>query len=166
MNRVTAKGSLPAKQSDPRVDFTRSSVPVLVAIGVLAVVIGIVVGIWNPLLNHSASVEGALVDHLFGAMLGVATAIFVVVELSLLYFMITGRRRRGDDEDEEGLPFHGNTTLEIVWTIIPAALVTLTALASYGVLVINERPSADPITVEVTGQQFSWQFYYPSLDVT
>jgi cytochrome c oxidase subunit II len=166
VNRVVQKGSLPAKKSDPRVDFGRSNMPAFIAIGLAAVVIGVIVGFWNPLLNNAASVEGNIVDRLFGTMLGVATAIFIVVEAGLLYFIIKGRRRGDDDDDEEGLSFHGNTSLEIIWTAIPAALVTLTALGSYAVLTLIEQPQRDALKVEVTGQQFAWSFYYPSLDVT
>ncbi len=139
--------------------------PAFIAIGLAAVVIGVLIGFWNPLMNNAASVEGSIVDRLFGTMLGVATAIFVVVEAGLLYFIITGRRR-GDDDEDEGLSFHGNTNLEIVWTAIPAALVTLTALGSYAVLSFIEQPQRNALRIEVTGQQFAWSFYYPSLDVT
>jgi cytochrome c oxidase subunit 2 len=135
----------------------------MIIIGLLAVVLGVLTGIVNPLLNHSTATGGAEVDSLFSLMLGVATTVFVVVQGVLLYSIVRFRSR--SDAEEDGPPVRGNVPLEIVWTAIPAALVTGLALFSYTTLAATELPLPGAMTVQVTARQFSWDFYYPDRDV-
>ncbi|MFL5519276.1 MAG: cytochrome c oxidase subunit II [Gemmatimonadales bacterium] len=78
--------------------------------------------------------------------------------------------RAGPDDDLDGPPIHGNTRLEIVWTAVPAVLVTAISIVSAVVLAKNEHiphasaASSDkltPLVVDVTAQQFAWSFQYP-----
>src|SRR5918994_2541458 len=59
-------------------------------------------------------------NSLFLPVFWVAVAIFVIVEGALLFFAIRYRHRKGRDT----IPpqFHGNTRLEIAWTILPAVI--------------------------------------------
>jgi cytochrome c oxidase subunit 2 len=70
----------------------------------------------------------------------------------------------------DGPPIHGHTGLEIVWTAVPAALVTAISIVSAIVLAKNDHlPKASaanpnplkPLVVDVTAQQFAWSFQYP-----
>ena len=54
----------------------------------IAGIAGIVVGIVNPFLSHAASTQGTLIDTLFSITLGVATAVFVIVQGVLLYSIV------------------------------------------------------------------------------
>ena len=144
--------------------FDNTSKLVAIAIGVIAGVAGIVVGIVKPFLNHAASAEGTLIDTLFGITLGVATAVFVIVQGFLLYAIIRFGRQEGDETD--AVPVRGNVRLEIVWTAIPAIVILIIGLLSYQVLAAIERPQAGQMTVEVKAQQYAWQFYYPEQDLT
>ncbi len=137
---------------------------VLVAVAALLFIgAGIVVTSFNLFLPTAASAEAAAVDALFNIMLGIATVIFLIVEAGLLYSAIRYARKKGDDSD--GPPLHGNNTLEIVWTAVPAIIVFFLAIASYQVFVAQRTPSSDELTIEVTGQQFQWSYYYPDEDV-
>src|SRR5262249_40915999 len=60
----------------------------------------------------------------------------------------------------DGPPVHGNTTIEIVWTVIPAVLVTAISVVSAVVLTQNGNAGSNPLVVRVLGQQFSWTFTY------
>ncbi|MDQ2960285.1 MAG: hypothetical protein M3R48_04455, partial [Candidatus Dormibacteraeota bacterium] len=89
-------------------------------------------------------------------ILGTFTAVM------LLYSMFRFRRKSDDDEPRQ---FHGNTRLEIFWTLVPLAVF----LALFGLTVsqmafINDAPVASASTqvmhVTVIGQQFSWTFDY------
>ncbi len=133
-------------------------------LGIAAVVAGIGMGLWNPLLRRAASVEGAEIDTLFSIALGVGTAIFVVVQGALIYSIIRFSRQPGDESD--GPPIRGNTTLEVLWTAIPAGIVVMLAIYSYQVLATIERPQPDALEVEVKGLQYAWEFYYPASGVT
>jgi len=88
-------------------------------------------------------------------MIGVLGAIVVM----LLRF----RRREGDPIPKQT---HGNTPLEIGWTILPALIILgFVGVPMLPVLFdIGRNPSADAYPVNVTGIQWAWQFEYP--DVT
>ena len=82
--------------------------------------------------------------------------------LMLLYSMFRFRRKHDDEEPRQ---FHGNTRLEIFWTLVPLAVF----LSLFGVTVsqmgfINDAPAASPtnpvLNITVIGQQFSWTFDY------
>ena len=65
------------------------------------------------------------------------------------------------DDDSDGPPIHGHTGVEIVWTAVPAILVTAISVISGIVLVQNDRAGANPLNVNVTARQFAWTFAYP-----
>ncbi|MGE5272803.1 MAG: cytochrome c oxidase subunit II, partial [Verrucomicrobiota bacterium] len=65
------------------------------------------------------------------------------------------------DDDSDGPPIHGNTAIEIVWTAVPAILVTAISVVSSVVLVQNENTPKNHLNVGVTARQFAWSFTYP-----
>jgi cytochrome c oxidase subunit 2 len=76
----------------------------------------------------------------------------------LLYAYFRFRRRSDDDEPEQ---VHGNTRLEITWTIIPLAVfLSLFALTAFNMPFVNDTPASAQMSVTVVGQQFSWTFDY------
>src|SRR5207245_10802562 len=77
------------------------------------------------------------------------------------YSVVWFRRKPADDSD--GPPIHGHTGLEIVWTVIPTLLVTAISVLSAVVLAKNGDAGPNPLRIEVTAQQFTWSFGYPSL---
>ena len=56
----------------------------------------------------------------------------------------------------DGPPMHGHTALEIVWTAIPAVLVTAISIVSAIVLAKNGGAGTNPLVVKVIAQQFAW----------
>jgi len=135
-----------------------------ILIGVAAGVVGFLMYLFNPFLRGAASVEGALIDHLFSITLGIGTAVFVIVQGLLLYSIIRFSRQPGDETD--GPPIRGNHRLEIIWTVVPALTVIFLSLLSYRVLALIELERPEEMVVEVTGIYPIWQFYYPEYDVT
>lgn len=101
---------------------------------------------------------------LFYIIFWAAVVVFVVVVGILLYSVIRFRRKEGED----GIPaqIHGNTPLEIAWTIAPA--IVLVAIAVPTVIFIfdisdTEREGA--LEVTVIGHQWWWEFEYPEENV-
>jgi len=90
-----------------------------------------------------------------------AIVIFVGVEAALLYIILKFRRRY---PEQVGKQYHGNTTIEVVWTVIPTILVAAIALGSYFELVKDFTPEAAAsgadFTVAVRGYQFNWKYTY------
>lgn len=137
------------------------------AVAVLALVL-IALGLWAAqevnLLPALAASRATEVDRLFRMLVGIATVIFLIVEGGLLYAVLRFRRRPGDEG--EGAGYHGNNSLEIVWTLIPAIIVVVIGFTSYQTLAKIERPEREPMVVEVVGRQFSWLFRYPQAGLT
>lgn len=133
----------------------------LIIIALVFIVLGFAATNLN-LMPEQASTRALVVDRLFHVMLGIATFIFLVVEGALLYAVLRFRARPEDESD--AAPIHGNPSLEIVWTLIPAIIVLVIGIYSFRVLTTIERPGANPMVVEVVGRQFSWEFRYPDQD--
>ncbi|HLG50971.1 MAG TPA: cytochrome c oxidase subunit II [Chloroflexota bacterium] len=101
---------------------------------------------------------------LYNLIFWMAVVVFVLVEGLLLFTALRFRRRTSD-----GIPsqIHGNTRLEIVWTIIPVliliviAVPTITTIASAST--IPQGP--DVLKVTVIGHQWWWEFRYPDLGI-
>jgi cytochrome c oxidase subunit 2 len=135
-------------------------VPVLLAIGVLASLLGIALGILIDWFPTAASEEAGPIDTLWDVLVIVSVPVFVLVTTVVLYSVWRFRMQPGE-ENLDGPPTHGNTRLEIIWTAIPAIL--LVALCSYAYVVLTdiEEASAEPaLEVRVVGEQFTWTFFY------
>ncbi len=91
----------------------------------------------------------------------IAVGVFVLVNLALVYAIIKFRDRKNDDR--QPVQLHGNTKLEITWTIIPAViLAVITVPTVQGIFDVRAEPT-DPETVQikVTGHQWWWEYEYP-----
>ncbi|HET7036665.1 MAG TPA: cytochrome c oxidase subunit II [Thermomicrobiaceae bacterium] len=100
--------------------------------------------------------------NLFVPIFWMSVIVFVIVQGLLIVAIIRFRRRPGGPPARQ---IHGNTKLELTWTIIPAlvlagiAVPTLTTIAKFA-----ETPS-NAITVRVVGHQWWWEFQYPEYGV-
>jgi len=104
------------------------------------------------------------IGFLFKILIWAGTAVFVLVELLLLY-TIWRYRRRSEDERPEHV--HGNTTMEIAWTATPALILALIAVPSVRTIFRTQaKASADALQVEVVGHQWWWEFRYPQYKIT
>src|SRR5437763_6370604 len=65
------------------------------------------------------------VDFLFKLIIYIGTAVFIFVEAILVLTLIKYRSRPGQPAPEH---VHGNTTLEITWTVIPLVILILIAI--------------------------------------
>jgi cytochrome c oxidase subunit 2 len=128
--------------------------------GLIASAIGIVIGLSIHWFPDEASKQAGSVDHLYKVLIVVSVPVFVTVMIIVLFSVVNFRMRPGE-ENLDGPPIHGNTRLEIIWTAIPAVM--LVALCSYAWVVLTdiEKPQANEMRVNVTGQQFAWTFEYP-----
>lgn len=90
-----------------------------------------------------------------------AVIIFVGVEIGLLWIIFRYRRK---GPDHWGATWHGNTGLEIAWTVIPTLVIAVIAFLSYQELVADFTPEAakagSQMNVAVNGYQFNWTYTY------
>ncbi|MGH2740058.1 MAG: cytochrome c oxidase subunit II [Actinomycetota bacterium] len=105
------------------------------------------------------------VDSLFRLVFWIAVGVFVLVEGALVYALIRFRQRRADDPNP--VQVHGNTRLEIIWTIIPALLLLGIAIPTIRTTFdLSEHPTGEGVVaVIVTASQWWWEVEYPDLGV-
>ena len=92
-----------------------------------------------------------------------ALGVFILVEGALLYSVF---RFRGKPEDPEPSQIHGNTTIEIIWTLIPALILAAIAVPTVKGIFETNRTPAGAMKIEVIGHQWWWEFRYPDAGVT
>ena len=90
--------------------------------------------------------------------------VFVLVEVALIWVMWRYRRREGAPEPRH---VHGNTTLEIAWTLIPAVILIVIAVPTVRAI-FRTQAKAVPgaLQVQVIGHQWWWEFRYPQYGIT
>jgi cytochrome c oxidase subunit 2 len=105
-----------------------------------------------------------LLDRVFRRSFELATIVFFLVEGALVFALF---RFRGKPGDAEPAQTHGNATLEVVWTVIPAVILVFIAIPTIQTIFKTaEIPTDNPLVVEVTGHQWWWEFKYPEYDLT
>ncbi|HXT16983.1 MAG TPA: cytochrome c oxidase subunit II [Gemmatimonadaceae bacterium] len=103
------------------------------------------------------------VDFLFKLIIYIGTAVFIFVEGILILTLIKYRSRPGQAAPEH---VHGNTTLEIAWTVIPLVILILIAIPTVKTIFKTEAKARDDaLQVEVIGHQWWWEFRYPQYTV-
>jgi cytochrome c oxidase subunit 2 len=128
-------------------------------VGLAASAVALAVALFIPWLPTPASREADRIDFVFWFVTGISIAIFGLVAAVILIAVVKFRARPDDDSD--GPPIHGHTGLEIVWTAVPAVLVTAVAVVSAVALAQNDNLPRRHVTVDVLAQQFVWSFSYP-----
>ena len=108
--------------------------------GITVTLFSIWVGQHHSLLPLQASEQAPLVDNFFNIMVAIATALFLVVEGTIIIFLVKYRHRRGDDGD--GIPIEGSFALEVFWTAIPTIIVI--CLGIYSVDVYTQMGGIKP----------------------
>ena len=137
----------------------------IVRLVVLGIVLGLgatAVAILIPWLPDSASEQAGDIDFVFWFVTGICIAVFAVVASIAVYSVL--KFRAPPDDDSDGLPIHGHTGIEIIWTVVPFLLVTAMGVVSAVALARTEKIPDDAMVVNVVGRQFAWQFMYPPED--
>ncbi|MFN0092951.1 MAG: cytochrome c oxidase subunit II [Acidimicrobiales bacterium] len=99
------------------------------------------------------------IDNLSTPVFVVAGVVFVIVNFGVLYIAVKFRRRPGDEEFPEQI--HGNTKLELGWTIAPGVVLLAIAVATVATLFkLADTPDDTALTVRVEGQQWWWRYIY------
>jgi cytochrome c oxidase subunit 2 len=149
------------RRSEPVLAMSKQrSLTLAIVLAVLATAAGIVLSYVIHWFPPAASAQAHRTDTLYHVLVIACVPIFVLVTGVILYCVWQFRRKPGE-ELKDGPPIHGNTRLEVLWTVLPAALLMSMIGYSFVVLHNNEKKPAKEIQVEVTAQQFAWTFEYP-----
>jgi cytochrome c oxidase subunit 2 len=113
---------------------------------------------WLP---ENVSTYGKDIDRLFYLIYYITGATFLLVAVTMVAFLILYRKREG----RRARYTHGNTTLEIIWTIVPAVILVVLSFMSQATWgnIKGRMPPAD-VHVQVTAKQFNWEVTYPGPD--
>jgi cytochrome c oxidase subunit II len=96
------------------------------------------------------------VDETFWIITGISIILLLIITVAMLYFVYKYNKKRNPIPSD----IEGNTTLEIVWTIIPVILVMIMFFVSWsGFRNMRDVPK-DAMIVNVTGQMWRWSFEY------
>lgn len=112
---------------------------------------------------ESVSTFGERIDATYGAIFYATALAFIIVQGLLVYCVIRYRHREG----RKARPIHGNTRLEIIWTVVPAIGVFFIAATSISVwldIKSEERIPAGAYEVGVHASQFEWNVTNPGPD--
>ena len=114
---------------------------------------------WLP---ENVSTYGRDIDWLFHLIYYITGVTAILVFATMIVFLVVYRDRPG----RRARYTHGNTTLEIVWTVVPSLiLVILTFLSAPAWSKIKmQAPPASDFELNVTAKQFNWQVTYPGPD--
>ena len=167
--------ALPAlRPSTPRL-----AVLVALAAGVLIALVASPAALADTFTPESGGSPNAdSIDSLYKIILYVAIVIFIIVEGTLIWSLFKYRARRGGPEAAQ---IHGNTPLELGWTIGAAAILVVLTIVTFVYLGDIKNPPAssgataqvatidqpDPpddkaLEIDVNGQQFLWRYVYPN----
>ncbi len=111
----------------------------------------------------SASEHGVVLDSLFNVTLFFTGIVFVITHLYLFWFAYKYRGRKG----RKALYFVHDTKLEIIWTAIPAIVMTflvVSGLDAWNEVMRDVTEDEEHIEIEATGMQFAWMMRYAGPD--
>ncbi|MBP3943128.1 cytochrome c oxidase subunit II [Sphingobacteriaceae bacterium WQ 2009] len=128
-------------------------------------------GVYWSYANHgamawrdAATEHGAEIDTMFIITTVITTLVLVLTHILLFVFSFKYRMR----EDKRAYYYPHNNTIEKIWTIVPA--IVLTILVIFGFLTwrsitnVPEDLQKSAIQVEVLGEQFQWNVRYAGAD--
>jgi len=153
------------KGSDKKVGsgFNKTNAALLLAF----LIIGMIAMAWYSVKTFGlyqqpiASEHGVTTDRLFWITMAVTGVVFIITQILLFGFSY----RYQHNPERKALFFPENNQLEIIWTFVPAFVLTI--LVVYGLVVWNRVMAPAPAeaeVIEIMGYQFAWKVRYPGKD--
>ena len=139
---------------------TRVSTILVLALGLLLASCGAPQSALDP-AGPYAQAPHDLIKPVFA----IALFVFILVQ-GLIIYSVVKFRQRPDDDGSLPAQVHGNTRLEIFWTVIPALILAGIAVPTVQMIFSTmAEPEGEFLTVEVVGHRWWWEFYYPDYDI-
>jgi len=138
----------------------------LVALAALALAAGAAAGNGGASPIHPSSPNAGRISDIYWVIIGICAGILLLVEFSLIAFIIRFRSR-GRGREVEGAQVRGHHRLELAWTALPIVLLAvIAAFTFYKLPGINDVPNAgaagSQLRMKVEGRQFYWEYTYPN----
>ncbi|HLN84915.1 MAG TPA: cytochrome c oxidase subunit II [Candidatus Limnocylindrales bacterium] len=114
---------------------------------------------WLP---EDVSTFGQEIDSLFYLIYYITGVAFILVTVLMVLFVVKYRDR---NDGRRATYSHGNTTLEIIWTVIPAAIfITLSFMSVSSWAKIKRHAPESDFEIAVAAKQFNWEVSYAGVD--
>ena len=116
---------------------------------------------WNaPMDTISGMTEWSKdINAVYSITTWLSALVFIAVSVPLIITLVKFRRKPGDETPPK--QFHGSSTLEVLWTVIPVFLLLFIAVPTWRVLFKHAQVPPGAMEVEVIGHQWWWEFRYP-----
>jgi cytochrome c oxidase subunit II len=102
------------------------------------------------------------IDRLIDPVFIVAGLVFLLVQGLVIVAVVKFRAKPDSPEPEQ---IHGNTRLEVGWTLAPALILLAVAVPTIATIFDLAKRPENPINVTVIGHQFWWEYRYDDLGV-
>ncbi|TVP50982.1 MAG: cytochrome c oxidase subunit II [Mongoliibacter sp.] len=110
-----------------------------------------------------ASEHGEVTDQLFWITMAVTGFIFIVTHILLFWFPYKYQWKEG----RKASFYPDNNKLEVIWTIVPAIVLTVLVIGGWRAWSDITAPAPENShVVEILGYQFAWEVRYPGMDNT
>jgi cytochrome c oxidase subunit 2 len=103
--------------------------------------------------------QSIIANHIYDLhtlIMWIIFAIFVLVFGFMMYAIVKHRKSVGHQAEQ----FHENTTVEIIWTIIPFIILIGMAYPATKTIIAMKDTSNPDITIKATGYQWKWGYDY------
>ena len=135
------------------------------AMWVVFLVLGTIGAVWSSIaasdyfLPDASSPHGRETDDLFWITMGITGAVFFATHVLLFYFPWKYQFR----ENRKASFYPDNNRLEVIWTVVPAIVLTLLVLSGWKVWrdITTPAETDNGVMVEIVGKQFNWEVRYP-----
>lgn len=117
---------------------------------------------WEVNMPRGVTAISQEVYGLHMLIFGICCVIAVIVFGAMIYSIIYHRKSKGAVSAE----FHDNTTIEVIWTIIPFLILIAMAIPATKVLLAMEDTSNSDMSIKVTGYQWKWHYDYLGEDIS
>lgn len=112
----------------------------------------------------SGTLHGAKIDFMFNITLAITLTVFVLTHIALFTFTY----KYAGSEKRKAYFYPHNDTLERIWTIVPAIVLTVLVLLGFftwrGITNVSEEDQKKALNIEVTAEQFKWTVRYAGTD--
>ncbi len=112
---------------------------------------------WGLNLQEAASPIMEQMIDFHDLLLVIITGITLFVTGLLIWAIIRYNRRA----NPEPAKFHHNTTLEVLWTVVPILILVIIAIPSFRLLYAQHSYPQPDLTIKATGYQWYWEYEYP-----
>ena len=138
------------------------------ALMLVFLIVGMTAGLYElsihgkyALIWDSSSEHGEDIDRMMRITFIITGFVFFVTQIALFWFAFKYRAKKG----VKALHYPHNDRLEIIWTAIPAVVLTILVLGGLKAWRgINATPAEGTAEIEVFAEQFKWRVRYPGAD--